>query len=152
MRCNHRKLRSCGVQETALPKRVLIVDGDPLARWSLSTYLKRWFTVDATASLDEAMRLLDARDVAAVVVSGALPGNQIDEVEAHARARNPAVKTIRTVANMRATKRPCPSTRQLEKPFRLRDLAQLLGVPAVELEDLGDDPPGDAPAAPPPSE
>ena len=116
-------------------RRLLIVDDDPLARWSLTSYLQRWYDVAAVASAVEAETLLDGGGMAAMVVSGELPGNHIDQIEAHAQAQNPDIRTVRTVTNVRGPKRPCGSGRQLEKPFKLSDLARLLGVPEGEIPE-----------------
>lgn len=116
--------------------RLLIVDRDPLARWSLATYLQRWFSAAATDSLDDARQLLDAQDVCGIVVSDDLPGREIDLLEAEARRRNPHVAAIRTVTGVNGAKRPTGDVvLRLEKPYRLADVARLLGVPADELRD-----------------
>lgn len=113
--------------------RLLIVDQDPLARWSLATYLQRWFAVDATDSLNEGTELLERGDVAALIVSDELPGAQIDVLEARARQLNPRVATIRTVTGVLGAKRPTTGAIRVEKPFQLPNLARLLGVPESEL-------------------
>jgi DNA-binding NtrC family response regulator len=113
--------------------RLLILDKDALARWSLTQYLERWFSVTATDSLDEARRLIARGDVSALVVSDDLPGHQIDAVEDEARRLNPQVTTVRTVTGVLGTKRPTTNSLRLEKPFQLGDLARLLGVSEAEL-------------------
>lgn len=114
--------------------RLLVVDDDPLARWSLATYLQKWFDVDATDSLDDATALLAQDDVCALIVSDELPGAQIDTLEARARQLHPRLKTIRTVTGVLGSKRPPAGVIRLEKPFQLSELASLLGVPASELQ------------------
>lgn len=113
--------------------RLLIVDGDSLARWALVQFLERWFAVSAVDSLEEATALLERGDVTALVVSDDLPGGQIDAIEERARRRNPQLLTVRTVDGV-AAKRPSGGCVRLEKPFQLRDLARLLGVPERELD------------------
>jgi DNA-binding NtrC family response regulator len=126
--------------------RVLVVDTDPLARWSLSMYLSRWFVVDATASLEDAERLLQRGDTRALVVSGDLPGSDIDRVEELARRCSPGVVTVRTDTGVVGIKRPSVGCVRIEKPYRLTDLARLLGVSEVELTKRDAD---GTPTAPP---
>jgi len=103
--------------------RLLIVEPEPLLRWSLVTYLSRWFEVFPAESESAADRLLDEQPMDAVVVSDQLPNHQAEEIEAHARSRNAAARVIRTVTTV-----DDPRNRCIEKPFELSKLAGLLGV------------------------
>ena len=113
--------------------RVLVVDPDALARWSLSMYLSRWFIIDATATLADAERLLQRGDTRALIVSCELPGSDIDRVEEQARRCNPGILTVRADTGVVGIKRPSVGCVRIEKPYRLTDLARLLGVSEAEL-------------------
>ncbi|MBN2448632.1 MAG: hypothetical protein JXO22_18040 [Phycisphaerae bacterium] len=113
--------------------RLLIVDPDSLARWSLTAYLSRWFSVEAAESLEDATRMLSTGCVNALVVSDDLPATALDGIEEQARQCQPPVATIRTVTGVHGSKRPPAGCVRLEKPFLLADLARLLGVPEHDL-------------------
>lgn len=109
-------------------KRLLIVDPEELVRWSLVTYLAKWFSVYSTTTQAAADRVLDSVGVEALVVSEDLPESAAEEIEAHAKARNPKVVVIRTITGPpRKSQTRCPVV-CLEKPFDLSRLAELLGV------------------------
>ena len=120
---------------------LLVVESEPLLRWSLVTYLGRWFEVIPTESESTAHETLDKQDVDAVVVSDDLCDRAAAEIEAHALSRNSSAIVVRTITNpSRGT--PLPrETGYLEKPFQLAQLAALLGV-----RDPG--PPPDRPEGP----
>ena len=114
--------------------RLLIVEPDPLTRWSMSTYLKRWFEVMTAASFDEAGGLLEASTLEALVVTDGLPADQSRSIGQRARHRNPDVITVRTVTELPASDaRLANGEKLLEKPFELARLARLLGVPEAEI-------------------
>ncbi|MBI4717967.1 MAG: hypothetical protein HY763_09205 [Planctomycetes bacterium] len=106
-------------------RRLLIVEPEPLLRWSLVTYLRRWFEVFAVDSDAAAQRVLDEQSVDAVVVSDQLSDKDVEEIEAHARSRNTGTRVVRTVISRREGVTPW-----IEKPFDLAELAVLLGIPA----------------------
>ena len=109
-------------------RTLLVVDADPLLRWSLVEYLSRWFDVVPTDSEPVAHHLLDGRCVDALIVSDDLLGRAADEIVAHTLERNASACVVRTVTQSR--NEPCErvGTCLLEKPFRLHELAELLGV------------------------
>lgn len=108
---------------------VIILEPDALTRWSVHTYLTRWFDVASTGDSQEADLILDEHTADAVVISDAVPALSVARIEAHARNRNPGVRLVHTVSDSPGQEgRPD----QLEKPFELRGLARLLGV------ELGD--------------
>ncbi len=109
-------------------KTLLVVDADPLLQWSLAAYLGRWFEVISTDSEADACRVIEDRPVDAVVVSDDLDGGAADKIEARAFQRNPSTRIVRTITNPSSGgSSPC-ETRRIEKPFRLSQLAELLGV------------------------
>ena len=107
---------------------VLVVEPEDLVRWSLVTYLGKWFDVCSADSGSVAERILDDRKVDAVVLSDDLSDQAAEDVEAHARARNPAARVVRTVSGPPREKASNGATPRLEKPFELSRLAIMLGV------------------------
>ena len=99
-------------------------------RWSLVTYLARWFEVLSADSRLAADRILDAQKVDAVVVSADLSDRAAEDVEAHARAQNPAARVVRTITGPSTERASNENTSCLEKPFELARLPSLLGVQA----------------------
>jgi DNA-binding NtrC family response regulator len=113
--------------------RLLLVETDRLIRWSLSTYLQRWFAVDATASAAAAVRLLSKHPRQAVIVSDQMPSEAVDAIARAAHAANPAVRTVLLAAGDAEPRDPGLLTTRIEKPFALSDLARLLGVSDDEI-------------------
>jgi hypothetical protein len=106
---------------------LLIVEPNRLTRWSLRSYLRRWFDVECVNSAQRARRVLDARPVSALIVSDQLPATSRQGLATAARAANPALRTILTVTESHDVE-PESATATLEKPFDLKQLAALLGV------------------------
>jgi DNA-binding response OmpR family regulator len=116
--------------------RLLLVEPDTLTRWSITTYLERWFVIDAADCPNAAEKLALKNDYAAIVLADQLPASSVSAIRQAARDQNPAVTTVRTVT---AAAEPGPAeaeTVQLEKPFELAALARLLGVPEPEIQSL----------------
>jgi len=109
-------------------QNLLVVEPEPLLRWSLATYLKRWFHVFPVDSTRAADQILDDRAIDAVIVSEDLTDHGADEVEAHARARNARARVVRTLTRPPDHEPPKRGTVCLEKPFELSALAILLGI------------------------
>ena len=107
---------------------VLVVEPEDLVRWSLVTYLGKWFEVCSADCGCVAERILDDRKVDAVVLSDDLSDQAAEDVEAHARARNPAARVVRTVTGPPGEKASNGASPRLEKPFELSRLAVMLGV------------------------
>lgn len=130
----HRSFRRA-VATRATPvrcSRVLILEPDELARWSLSTYLRRWFDTRVAGSLDEAVDLLGTFAVDALIVSGEVDPTGLDRIEVAAQKRSPDALMIRTVTRVSDTSGGGASRWvELEKPFDLAALAELLGVAAT---------------------
>jgi DNA-binding NtrC family response regulator len=110
-------------------RSLLLVDPDPLLRWSIETHLQRWFELVAAENHDDALLRLGAARFDAMIVSaefGALTG----AIEAEARRRNPDVKIVRLTTRNMSPSASAPIA-NLEKPFRLEALSQILGVSAL---------------------
>jgi DNA-binding NtrC family response regulator len=113
--------------------RVLLLEPDHLTRWSVTTYLCRWFAVETVESCEDAARLVLGEPFDALVLSDRVSDGEVADLQRSAADRNPGVKTVRTVT---ATSEPVAgqaSMMQLEKPFQLARLAQLLGVAEAGL-------------------
>ncbi len=109
-------------------REVLIVEPEDLVRWSLVTYLKQWFQVHPAASRAAADQILEDFPIDAVVVSDDLSDQAADEIENHARSRNPSARVVRMVTHSPAERSLSEGTLQLEKPFELSRLSGLLGA------------------------
>ncbi len=107
---------------------LLVVEPQSLLRWSLATYLSKWFDVFPTDCREVANRILQDHPIDAVVVSDELPVDTVEEVEGLARARNPSTRLVRTVTTLTCGPLECAGTCCIEKPFELSNLANLLGV------------------------
>jgi len=109
-------------------RNLLIVEPQSLLRWSLATYLSRWFDVFPTDSPATAERILDDERIDAVVLSDALPAAQLTALLEHVRARGQATCLVCTVTGSGFMPVPHDKCHCIEKPFELRKLADLLGV------------------------
>jgi DNA-binding NtrC family response regulator len=108
-------------------KGVLIVDPDPLLRWSVATYLSRWFDVVPVESAVAAARALGRRRIDVVLVSDTLLQGGGELVERATLANNAAATVVHMVANV--PRAPSETRgRCIEKPFQLPTLARLLGI------------------------
>ena len=109
-------------------KHLLVVETETLVRWSLVTYLARWFVAYSADSRASAFDLLDDHRIDAVVVSDDLSDRAAEDIETHARLQNPGVRVVRIFTDLPRRNEPATSTRCVEKPFELAKLADLLGV------------------------
>jgi len=116
---------------------LLIVEPDPLLRWSLSTYLGRRFNTLAAGSYAVGEQALAKGTVHALVTSNDVPdlANHLEEI---ARASDHRVILLRTVVN---TPRPVATTEGVifvEKPFDLCALNGILvaGDPAAAARNI----------------
>lgn len=107
---------------------LLVVEPETLLRWSLATYLSKWFDVYPADTHEAADRILEDHRIDAVVVSDELSGDSLDALECHARTRNASTRVVRTVTNLNANGLTNQGTFCIEKPFELSKLANLLGV------------------------
>jgi len=111
---------------TSEHRRLLIVEPVRLLRWSLSRYLSQWFDVEAVATSQDAESVFDNGDVAAVLVSDALPGYGACRVEKRARDIKKCTRIVRMVAHPVADRMQDGLVRHIEKPFELGEMKKLL--------------------------
>jgi DNA-binding response OmpR family regulator len=110
--------------------RILVVEPDRLARWSICSYLQRWFLVCSAESAPQAEFQLKNQVFDGVIISCEIPSEAIDTIEQTCRDRNPETVLIITVTDTTShLGGPGSARKQLEKPFQLAKMAQLLGVP-----------------------
>lgn len=112
-----------------MPKRtLLLVEPDRLLRWSLVTYLSRWFRVLEAESLPTALSQLKCQTIDAVVLS-----NELGPADAHAVVRqvlsqDTCARIVRVVTSSYDELPLTTNAAMIEKPFELSQLARLLGV------------------------
>lgn len=113
---------------------MLIVEPDRLTMWSVATYLRRWFVVDAVSSADAARLALRRHRFAALVISDALPEERWENVQRLAQRDNADLRTVLLVTVPGEPGEPGgpQAVARIEKPFELPALARLLGVPRQE--------------------
>ncbi|MFQ5462081.1 MAG: hypothetical protein ACE5E5_05580 [Phycisphaerae bacterium] len=109
----------------ATKEQLLVIEPDVLTRWSLTTYLGRWFNVFAVASVDEGMTFLATCSPDSAVLSDALDLTQLAKFESVLREKNPSATIIRLVTNPESGGIGFRSE-SIEKPFRLSDVARML--------------------------
>lgn len=112
---------------------LLLVEPDPLTRWSLQAYLQRWFTVAAVTTTSAATGILRQYTCRAVVVSDQIPFDFAAVVARTAREVNPAVHIVLLVTGDSEPRAGTLCTARIEKPFVLGDLARLVGVSEDDL-------------------
>jgi len=118
------------VNRNAVKQSLLIVEPDLLTRWSLQTYLDPWFEVHAAAEPKQARQWVGEQTLDALIVSDAVSGAAIRQLEQQARLRNPSIRIVRTVAAPATAEKATPDDPvRIEKPFDLRQLRKALGVP-----------------------
>jgi hypothetical protein len=108
-----------------------VVEPENLVRWSLATYLARWFSVDCVDCTAKADRILEESPVDAIVVSDDLTGDAVRAIEARARSGNPNVRVVHTITHPSHEHEITPDTLRVEKPFALSQLASMLGVTEI---------------------
>lgn len=116
--------------------RLLIIEPQPLLRWSLTTYLGRWFDVSPTATVEAAREILQSEKVNALVFSDDLPADEKEEIRTLLALAENGPSIICTTTELGGTRGVLGGTRwasqdgiiRVEKPFELRRLAILLGV------------------------
>ena len=109
---------------------LLIVEPEALLRWSLATYLSKWFDVFPTDSPEAADRILHDHAIDAMVVSDQLSPDSVSELETRARSCNASARLVRTVTSLVPGGMDSNQAQLIEKPFELAKLASLLGVDA----------------------
>ena len=115
--------------ETAPTKRrsLLLIDADPLLRWSIVTHLRKAFDIQVAGTLDEGRGLLERQRFDAVILSNGCRSKTIREVEALAKLKNEEVTIVR-LTTCREESAPKPGIEFLEKPFELASLSNALGA------------------------
>lgn len=108
----------------AKPATLLLVDPDPLLRWSVETHLRGTFDVVAVATPEQAESLAAQRSFDAVVLSAALAVSARPLV-ASVRASNPRVRIVWLTTGNESARRD-PTAAYIEKPFRLSALADVV--------------------------
>jgi DNA-binding NtrC family response regulator len=75
-------------------KTVLVVDDEFLLRWALAEGLKDRYRILTAGSVDEAVRILDATSVDAVITDIRMPMRSGVELVKHVRANRPGIKVF----------------------------------------------------------
>jgi DNA-binding NtrC family response regulator len=114
-------------------RRLLVASSDRLLRWSLCTYLRDWFDVQAVSDVSAAEQVLHNGDFDALFLSDDLPVVDMDRIEMLTKSMNPKAIVVHTTTNPTAARITAPNVVQLEKPFDLAALARVLGVPDSSL-------------------
>lgn len=110
---------------------VMVVDADPLTRWSLSHYLGRWVEVRTAASLSEARALLGQLRPAVLIVGDEFPDGAGEELMCEVRRGCRGARLIRISVETQAArggKDPRQGEVTIEKPFALARIAALIGI------------------------
>lgn len=135
-------------QAVAQRRKLLIIEPDTLLRWSIMSYLKSWFDVILADSAPHAREWLTHMDVDAMVVSGELPTKTLEQLYEWSDSGERCRGMIVTITSAEPASRNGDANRNtivyrkwrtlpngqdqsiqfIEKPFKLRDLANLLGV------------------------
>ena len=127
--------RPCGILRSApedpAPLRVLVVDDEPLMRWSIAESLgdQRYSVVQA-ADGAEALRVLSAAEVDAIVLDYRLPDS--DDLTLLGRIRQMAPSTPVIMISAHSSPdfvdraRGVGAYAVIEKPFEMRTLASIL--------------------------
>ena len=113
-------------------RTLLLVDSDRLLRWSLETHLRQWFRIVSAENRQEALALLEAGPLDALI-HGLEQGDSSADLEQAARKYNQQIRIIRMTTGDPPTNSD-PTVAILEKPFRLKALAGILGVSASGAE------------------
>lgn len=111
-----------------IARRLVVVEPEPLLRWSLSKYLGAWFEVLAFDAPSAALSLLANLPVDALIISDALTPTDREQILAEARERNQEVFPIWTVTTFDPQSPVPQGVACLEKPFQLAQLAKMLHV------------------------
>ena len=106
---------------------LLLVEFDPLLRWSTATYLNRWYEVHAVDTLEAGHQLLSEHYFDAIVVSSDSRGTAIHKLEEVARLHNEHVRIIHLVTGVEERSND-PGVQYVEKPFEFESLSQALRV------------------------
>lgn len=108
-------------------RSLLLINADPLLRWSIVTYLRKEFDMQIAESLDEGRALLMRQRFDAVILSNGFRAKTIRELQALAKLQNEKVRIVRLTTGMEYGAKE-PGIEFLEKPFELTSLSRALGA------------------------
>ncbi len=117
---------------------MLLVEFDPLLRWSTTTYLNRWYEVHAVDTLEAGHQLLSEHRFDAIVLSSDSRGTAIPELEAMARSQNQDVRIIHLITGIEEGATD-PGIQCIEKPFEFESLSKALRI-KDQTQTNGQDP------------
>lgn len=106
-------------------RSLLLIDADPLLRWSIVTHLRTAFDVEVAQTLEEGRALLARRAFDAVVLSNAYAAQAIRDLESLAKLENEEVTIVRLTTGVQEWPRE-RGIESLEKPFELASLSKAL--------------------------
>lgn len=109
--------------ERTIRSNVLVAEPDSLMRWSLVTYLSRWYRVFPADSAPSAEQTLRTQRIAAMVISEELGLAECERLAAELRGNNPSARIVRVMTSVGES--ASTDTLYLEKPF---ELSRLLGL------------------------
>ena len=115
--------------EPAPTKRrsLVLIDADPLLRWSIVTHLRKAFDIQVAETLEEGRGLLLRQRFDAVVLSNGYRATAIRELESLAKRQNEEVTIVRLITGA-GDESHVPGIQFLEKPFELASLSNALGI------------------------
>ncbi len=115
--------------EPAPTKRrsLLLVDADPLLRWSIVIHLGTAFDIQIAKTHEEGRGLLMRQRFDAVILSNECRAKAIRELEVLAKLKNVEVTIVRLTTRMEDRLHE-PGIQFLEKPFELASLSNALGA------------------------
>lgn len=124
--------KSTAMKEKHPNRRLLLVNADPLLRWSIREYVGRQYEVVAADSKEDALEALKGSPFDAIVVSNGVSESGIRQLESTAMSRCPNVLRVRLTIGSPSDSRD-PSVTLLEKPFTLSALGA-----ALKMDDAAD--------------
>jgi len=116
-------------EKGSVRKSLLLIDPDPLLRWSVATHLQEKFDVTGAESTETGQRFLQVRAFDAVVLSDACGVEAMRRLEEAAQSTNEAVTIVRLISGV-VNRPPKASVRyvDIEKPFELSSLSRALAA------------------------
>ena len=112
--------------------RLLVIEPDPLLRWSLTTYFSRWYEVCEAQDEAVAQGVIQQGGIDALIVADAL-GDAANRLVTSAKEGNAVVAVIRTVTRLPDAMHAEDGIHFVEKPFQLSRLAELLGITSANI-------------------
>lgn len=112
--------------------RLLVIEPDPLLRWSLATYFSRWYEVCEAQDEAVAQGVIEQGGIDALIVADAL-GDAANRLVTSAKEGNAVLAVIRTVTRLPDATHAEDGIHFVEKPFQLSQLAELLGITSANM-------------------